>query len=812
MRMFLAATLLGAVATAVAVGYSADASLGEASPGALVPWESASVVLDDDLTAVVRRNCSSCHNDALKTGNLSLSTFDVTDAAEHPELTERIVGKLRVEMMPPPGLPRPGGDTLAILATRLEEIVDEAAAARPNPGFRTFQRLNRSEYEAAIHDLLGMEVEAGRYLPQDVRSANFDNIADAQALSPAVMEAYLTAAAEISALAIGDPEGGQREVAYRKSGFHSQWERVEGAPYGTRGGISVLHNFPADGTYRFKMAFDHTTTGEMSGDVTRGEDIDISVDGERVALMAVDQFMNASDPNTVEMESPPVFVKAGPRRVVAAFIKLSSGPLPDLLSPHDWSIADRRIGGGGYGITSLTHLKELRIAGPQDVTGVSEHAIREGIFQCRPAVPSDEEPCAQRILTSIGERAFRRPLTETDVDDLMDFYREGASVGGFEVGVRTGLQAILASPAFVFRFEPLEEAVVPGGARRVSDLALASRLSFFMWGGPPDEELVSVAAEGRLSEPEVLEGEVRRMLAHPRGEAFATRFGAQWLRLHDLDNVNPDRLLFPDYHQELADAMRRETELLFEHILREDRSVLDLFQADYTFVNERLAKHYGIPDIVGEAFQRVAVNDENRWGILGHASILTLTSHAGRTSPVDRGKWIMSVLLNTPPPPPPPNVPALEETEGEAGGRLLTVREQLAMHRANPSCASCHNLIDPIGVALENFDVTGRWRIRDNGMPVDSKGQLWDGTSVDSPADLRTALLSRPDPLLRTFTMNLMAYALGRRVEYYDWPTIRSIIRDAEAADHRVSAYILGIVNSQAFQMQLDMTADGEGS
>ncbi|HSR41932.1 MAG TPA: DUF1592 domain-containing protein, partial [Longimicrobiales bacterium] len=433
-------------------------------------------------------------------------------------------------------------------------------------------------------------------------------------------------------------------------------------------------------------------------------------------------------------------------------------------------------------------------------TGVSETPSRRRIFTCRPAAPGEARPCAESIVARLARKAYRRPLTEGDRADLMAFYDRGAGEGGFEVGIRTALEAILASPDFVFRFEEPAGGVQPDGTYRISDLALASRLSFFLWGTPPDEELIELAAAGRLSEPGLLEAQTRRMLADPRAEALGTRFAAQWLRLQDLDKVHPDRLRYPDYDQELADAMRRETELFFYSLVREDRSFLDLFTADYTFVNERLARHYGIPGVVGDEFRRVELADERRRGLLGQGSVLVLTSHANRTSPVLRGKWVMEVLLGTPPPPPPPGVPDLEQTEGTKDGRMLTTRERMEMHRANPVCASCHRFMDPIGLALDNFDVTGRWRIREHGIPLDTRGEMYDGTPVESPSDLRRALLKRPIPLVRTFTENLMAYALGRRVEHFDKPTVRAIARAAEADGYRLSSFILGVVESDAFQ------------
>jgi hypothetical protein len=622
-------------------------------------------------------------------------------------------------------------------------------------------------------------------------------------LSPTLLDAYLSAASQISRLAVGDKDARPAEKTYEKSGYHSQWDRVEGAPIGTRGGISVVHIFPADGEYRFRLAFDHTTTGGYFGSTARFEQLEISINGERAALIEMDQWMDVSDPNGVNMESPPVFVRAGPQRVTAAFIRKSEALIEDLTSPHEWSLADRQIGAGGYGITSLPHLKELVIGGPHNVTGVSETPSRRKIFTCRPASEAEARPCAREIVSRLGAQAFRRPLTAEDVDGLLKFYDEGSAEGGFEIGVRTALQAILASPDFVFRYElPAAGPAKPGETHRISDLALASRLSFFLWGTPPDETLLSLAKSQRLSDVRVLEAETRRMLADPRAEALGSRFAAQWLRLQDLDKVHPDAFWFPDFDQQLADAMRRETVLFFNNLVREDRSLLELFDANYTFVNERLARHYGLADVNGPEFRRITLPDARRKGLLGQGSVLTLTSHANRTSPVLRGKWVMEVLLGTPPPPPPPGIPDLEQTEGAKDGRFLTTRERMEQHRANAICRACHQFMDPIGLALDNFDVTGKWRIRENGMPLDTRGQLYDGTPVTNPEDLRQALLKRPVPLVRTFTQNLMAYALGRRVEYYDKPTVRAIAKDAEAHKYRMSAFILGVVRSDAFRLK----------
>ena len=755
----------------------------------------------ESLNMIILRYCVVCHNDVAKTGNLSLQTFDVGAAVENAEIAEKMIRKLRAGMMPPPGSPRPVADTLTLLVTELETLLDDDAAANPNPGLRTFQRLNRAEYAAAIRDLLALEIDAGAYLPLDTKSANFDNIADVQMLSPTLMSAYLNAAAEISRKAVGDPDASRSSTTYTNPGYTTQWDRVEGAPRGTRGGISVVHNFPADGEYVFTMAFEHTTTGGFYGGTTQGEQIEISINGERAALLEVDKWMHTRDPNGVVMESDPIFIRAGPQRVSAAFIRQSEGPIEDLVSPHEWSLVDRQIGVSGYGVTALAHLKDLVITGPENATGLSETPSRQKIFSCRPTSADEERVCAEQIISTIGAQAFRRPLTKYDRDGLMSFYEADAAERGFEIGIRTAVQAILASPDFVFRFEEPPTDVEPGEIYRISNQDLAARLSFFLWGTPPDNELMTLAGDNSLADPEVVDGQVRRMLADPRAEALGTRFAAQWLRLQDLEKVHPDRLMYPDFYQQLSDAMRRETELFFYSLVREDRNVLELLTADYTFVNERLARHYDFPNVTGNNFRRVMYPDDTRRGLLGQSSILTLTSHANRTSPVLRGKWVMEVLLGTPPPPPPPGVPDLEETEGAKEGRLLTTRERMELHRANPVCQSCHQFMDPIGLALDNFDVTGRWRIRENGMPLDTRGQLYDGTPLTTTADLREALLKRPDAFIRNFTANLMAYALGRRIEYYDMPAVRKIARDAAANGNRMSSFIHGVVKSPAFQM-----------
>ncbi len=757
-----------------------------------------------DLNPVVKRYCAGCHSDKGKSGGLSLAAFDVAQAAQNPEVAEKVIRKLQAGFMPPPLAPRPDPATYASLISTLESEVDAASAVKPNPGVRTFQRLNRPEYSRAVQDLLALDVDAGNWLPLDTKSANFDNIADAQSLSPTLLEAYLNAAAAISRMAIGDRDAPTVDSTYSSPGYVSQhpWDHVEGAPYGTRGGSVVEHIFPADAEYVFEVDL-------VSGSNARFEDIDVSIDGERVALIEYETGPagGADGRGAVPMRTEPILVKAGQHVVAAAFVRRAEGPYEDLIRPHDWSFAGG--GSGGPGITTLPHVRDLIVKGPYHATGISETASRERIFSCRPTSAAEERPCARQILSRLGTEAYRRPITASELDRLMPLYEKGAGRanragqgGGFEAGVRSALEAILASPYFIFRLEKEPENAKPGGTYRVADLDLASRLSFFLWGTPPDQELLTLAGKGALSVPATLEKQTRRMLADPRAESLGTRFAGQWLRLQDIDKVHPDPNNYPNFDDNLAAAMRRETELFFNSLVREDRSALDLFRANYTFVNERLARHYGFPGVAGEEFRRVEYPDDTRRGLLGQGSVLVQTSLANRTSAVLRGKWVMEVLMGSPPPPPPPDVPAFDDTANAKDGKLLTTRERMEMHRANPACTSCHRFMDPIGLALDNFDVTARWRERENGMPLDTRGDFYDGTPVKTPAELTAALLKRPVPLIRTFTENLMAYALGRRVEYFDQPAIRAIARAAEANQYKMSSFILGVIKSDAFQMK----------
>ena len=778
---------------AVLVAGGAGAGVESAEPGAGEPRAAQTAEVDAEANRVVRGTCATCHNDRALRGNLSLERFDVTDAAGRADVAERMVRKLRVGMMPPPGPRRPEPAALLNLVETLERRLDAAAALAPDPGSRPFQRLNRAEYEQAVRDLLALDIDAGDWLPLDPVSANFDNIADAQTLSATLLEAYLNAAGAISRLAVGERPGRAVDHTYTSSEYVSQhpWDYVEGAPYGTRGGLVVDHVFPADAEYVFGLTF-------TSGANTRIEDIDVSIDGERVALLHydTDRRVDADGRGGVGTATPPIFVRAGAHRVAAAFIRRHEGPYEDLIRPHDWSFAGG--GSGGPGITTLPHVRDLIVSGPYNATGLSESPSRERIFTCRPTAPAEARPCARRILARLAREAYRRTPTGPEVADLLGFFDQGAARGGFEAGVRTALEALLASPHFVLRLEraPVD---APERGYRLSDVDLASRLSFFLWGAPPDDELQALADAGRLTADE-LDRQALRMLADPRSAALGRRFAAQWFRLQDMEKVRPDPNFFPDYDENLARAMRRETELFFADLVRENGSLLDLFRADYTFADERLARHYGIPGVAGRRFRRVPYPDDTRRGILGHGSVLVLTSLANRTSPVLRGKWVMEVLLGTPPPPPPPDIPALEDTEEVRDGRRLTTRERMEAHRSNPSCASCHRLIDPIGLALDNFDVTGKWRRREHGVPLDTQGVYYDGTPVASPRELVDALLARPVPLVRTFTENLLAFATGRRVEHFDQPTVRAVTRAAEADDYRMASFIMGVVRSDAFQ------------
>jgi hypothetical protein len=773
-----------------------------------------------DQNALLKQYCVTCHNDRTKAGTMSLQSFDAATVLEHPELAEKMIRKLRAGMMPPAGARRPAADTLGALVTALETTIDRAAALNPNPGWRPSQRLNRAEYGRAVKDLLGIDVDVNQFLPADTISDGFDNIADTQTISSTLMEGYLRAASQISRLAVGDRHASATSTTWKVPRTASQMRHVEGAPLGTRGGLSVLHSFPADGEYLFKIMLHMGPTGDLFGGPYAGEKIEVSIDGARVALMDINPRMNEQDPNGLTMQTPKVHIKAGQHRVSAAFLQRFEGPADDLMMPIEHTLADTNIG-EVFGTTALAHLRDFTVSGPLAVTGVSETESRRRVFTCRPTSAAEEATCAGEIIRRLAGQAYRGSVAADDFTDLMAFYERGrrsapppASAaprqgapdsardgGDFENGIRLALQAILASPRFLFRVEHTPSTLKAGQTYRITDHDLASRLSFFLWGSMPDAELLKAAAAGTLRTPAVFDQQVTRMIADDRSEALATRFASQWLRLQDVEKVRPDHHFYSYWDTTLSQAMVRETELFVDSLIRDDRPVTDLLTADHTFVNERLAKHYGIPNILGNEYRRVTLTDPNRRGVLGQGSVLLLTSIADRTSPVLRGKWIMEVLLGSPPPPPPPNVPLLEETKTVDAGKVLSVRERMEEHRKNPQCTSCHKVIDPLGLALENFDVTGVWRIKDAGAAIDPVGDLYDGTKLDGPVALRQALLKHQDVIMLSFTESLMTYALGRRVEYFDMPAVRQIVRGAKAKNYRFSAFISGVAHSAAFRM-----------
>ncbi len=793
--------------SASAAAQNAPASARQAQTQALPMAASHTTTsITDSQTALVKQYCATCHNDRNKNnaGGLSLASFDAAKVghdAHVAEVAEKMIRKLRSGMMPPPNARRPEGTALTSLASSMESRLDQAFALNPNPGRRPFQRLNRAEYSRAVSALLSLDVDVNAFLPPDTISAGFDNVADAQMFTATLMEGYLRAASRISSLAVGDPKASASEFTYKVPRTGSQMRHVEGAPFGTRGGIAAMHTFPADGEYSFRMQLHSIPTGQLFGSTVRGELLEVSIDGERVAVLEINPRMSEADPTGMHIVTPRIHIKAGTHRLAAAFVQRFDAVPDDLLPPIDHSLADSQIG-SGFGVTTLPHLREFAVSGPFKVTGISETSSRKRIFTCRPTSAAEEAACANEILRKLATQAYRGPLSTQDVEGLTKFYAQGRRDNGdFESGIRMALQAMLASPRFLLRLEEAPATARAGQNYRISDVDLATRLSFFIWGTGPDEELLKIAQRGTLRGPGVLAAQVKRLTADPKSDALATRFGAQWLRLQDLEKIYPDALLFPYYDFKLGAALRKETELFFDSIVRDDRSVLDLITADYTFVNERIARHYGIPNINGDNFQRVTLADENRRGLLGQGSILALTSVADRTSPVLRGKWIMEVLLASPPPAPPPNVPTLDETKAEAGDTMLSTRQRMEQHRANPQCNSCHRVIDPLGLALENFDVTGRWRLRDNGNLVDPVGDLYDGTRMTGPGGLRAALLKHQDMFFLSFTESLMTYGLGRRVEPFDMPAIRKIVRDAAKDNNRFSAFVLGVVNSRAFQM-----------
>lgn len=750
------------------------------------------------------RYCVGCHNDRLKTGGLSLEKLDLASVGNHVETWEKVIRKLRAGLMPPPGMPRPALAEYEGLRNWLEEEIDRKAAARPNPGTIVLHRLNRTEYSNAIRDLLDLEIDVSTLLPQDDSARGFDNIAGSLTISPTLLEAYLTAATRIARTAVGFWDS-PTEAAFIAPADTSQTQHIEGLPFGTRGGMLVRHVFPADGQYKFSIQ------NFGLGRYVPGEKIELLIDNQRAKLtdyqgVGMNQGVNEAD-GWLDITVP---VKAGSHLVGLTFVATNYRPSLDLIRQYERKSLEQNT------FPQLQYYPAigfLRIVGPFNAERPKDSPSLRKIMTCRPANASQEDQCAKEILTTLMRRAFRRPTSAQDLEWVWGLYQQGRSGGVFEDGIELALRRILASPQFLVRAEQAPSKKAPGNQYQIADLELASRLSFFLWSSIPDDELISIANQNKLHTPAVLEQQVRRMMNDPRSAALIENFADQLLYLRNLPSTSPDGVFYPDWDDDLRKGFRRETEMLFESIMREDRNVTDLLTADYTFINERLARHYGIRGVRGSHFRRVQLGPEMdyRRGLLGQGSFLSVTWVQNfRTSPVKRGVWVLENILGTPPPEPPPNVPPLEDTKGEPD-KVLTLREQMTMHRKMEPCASCHKLMDPIGFALENFDADGKWRLKqggDGGTPIDASAELWDGTKVNGPVELRKSLLRYSPQFVRMFTEKLMTYGLGRGVEYYDMPTIRSIVRDADKNNDRFLAILMGVIRSAPFQMRTTAAAN----
>jgi len=747
--------------------------------------------------AVLSRYCVTCHNERVKTAGFVIDPTGVGAAGDDAETWEKVVRKLRTASMPPAGSPRPDAATYAAVTSALEKTLDGAAAARPRAGkLPLVHRLSRTEYQNAVRDLLALqdlprEVRIDYLLPADNISSGFDNIADLLFVSPSTMERYLDAAQKVSRLAVGDTTMPVLVNIHPLDPEHPQDERVDDLPFGTRGGLAVRSEFPVSGTYIVKV--------ELAGAPREPQQLEITVDGQREKLQPLAPAAaggrgagagrQGGPPAQTQFEFP-LTLEAGPKLVGVAFLQRTEARDEATLRPR------ARSRGTQPAIASVT------ISGPYNATAPGDGPSRRRIFVCRPATPADELPCANRILTTLARRAYRRPAAAVDIQDLMPFYAAGRAEGGFDLGIQKALERMLVSSHFLFRIEHQPVSAPAGSVYRLSALELASRVSFFLWSSIPDDELLRVAESGRLSDPTVLDQQVRRMLVDPKSSALVTNFAAQWLFLRDIEAKRPDEVLFQDFDETLRAALQRETELFLESVFRENRSVTELLTANYSFLNERLARHYGVPNVRGSYFRRVTFPEGSvRGGLLGQGSVLTITSYATRTSPVLRGKWVLENLLSSAPPPPPPDIPALE-TKGAAPGETLTMREAMTRHRANPACASCHARMDPIGFAMENFDAVGRWRERDGGAAIDSTGAFPDGTTFDGVAGLKRELLRNPEQFTGTVAERLLMYALGRNLQYYDAPAVRRILREAESGRYTLSALVMGVVRSRPFVMR----------
>jgi hypothetical protein len=750
--------------------------------------------------ALLDRYCVTCHNDRVRTANLSLQNTDLTRIADHAEMWEKVVRKMRAGVMPPPDMPRPSQTEYEGLRDWLEGEIDRVAATRPTPGSVVLHRLNRTEYANAVRDLLDLQVDVAALLPPDDSANGFDNIAGSLTISPTLLESYAAAAARVARMAVGYWKS-PTEATYLAPSDASQNHRLDGMPFGTRGGIVARHDFPADGEYKFSIQ------NFGIGSYIPNEQLALIIDGERAHVwpyrgVGVNVGMTIEADGTLEVTVP---VRAGSRMVGATFLATNYRPSLDIIRHYDrQSLENNTI----PQIQNYPAIGFVRIQGPFNAQRPADSASRRRVLTCKPALAAHESACARQVLTTLARRAYRRPPTAQEVTSLMTFFDGGRKSGTFDDGIEFALRLILASPHFLVRAEQEPATLRAGQAYRIRDIELASRLSFFLWSSVPDDELITLATQGRLSQPRVLEQQVRRLLADPRSESLISNFAQQLLYLRNLPATSPDGIFYPNWDDELRQGLKRESELFFDSIVREDRNVVDLLTADYTFVNERVARHYGIPNVYGSRFRRVTLPPalDHRRGLLGKGSFLAVTwTQNFRSSPVKRGVWVLENILGTPPPEPPPNVPALEETKSE-GGKTLSLREQMTLHRANPTCASCHKIMDPIGFALENFDADAGWRTKqggDGGVPIDVKVTLFDGQEVSGPSGLRTALLRYSPQFVRMFVEKTMTYALGRGLDYTDMPTVRAIARDAAQEQNRFSAIVLGVVRSPQFQMRV---------
>jgi hypothetical protein len=782
-----------------------------AAPAPQTP-QSAAAPAAADVKATIDKYCATCHNQRLKTGNLALDAPELANIAAHADVWEKVIRKVRAGMMPPATLPRPDDASRRALVASLESTLDAAARATPNPGRPLAHRLNRAEYANAVRDLLALDVDVTTLLPPDDSSGGFDNNADVLGVSPVLLESYLSAAERISALALGDPKTPPIGELFRVKQDESQDRHIAGLPIGTMGGLQIQATLPLDGEYQFQVRLFRTNLGTTRG-LEYPHHLEISVDGERVHLASFggDKEIAASSDNPTTTGdavdgrfTARVPLRAGPRTISVAFLEKTRALNTRRLENYERSSSDT------IDFSGFPHIDEVILTGPFNPKGSGDTPSRRRVFTCRPKTVADEEPCAQKILSGLLRRAYRGDVTRDDTQAVMAFFRQGRSdEGSFDGGIDLALRRILASPKFIFRVERDPANVSVGGVYRLGDPALAARLSFFLWSTAPDDELLDLAEKGRLSNASTIERQVRRMLADPKSRALIDNFLAQWLQLRNLKAKQPNSHEFPDFDDNLRVALQTEVEMFFASIIREDRSVMDLLNADYTFVNERLARHYGMPYVYGTHFRRITLPDGNRRGLLGKGALLMVTSHPHRTSPVLRGKWILENVLGAPPPGPPDVVPPFEESTEAAKPR--SVRERMEQHRRNPACAGCHRMIDPAGLALENFDAVGAWRSRDGGTrgtPIDASGQLVDGTQINGVNELRAALIRDPDVFVQTLTERLLTYALGRGLTAADMPAVRTIARDARRDNYRFSSVVLGIVRSVPFQMRIKGSAD----